>query len=168
MRARSPSSAPPEILDDGSTARTATVRPSWRHVRTSSESSEDLPTPGGPVTPTTCAGASPPSAAGATACRSAAIASSCPGARLSTRFSTDGAALRSPSRNRRPRSSPLAGIAAQPSGAPTHPPRPPLSRLVVCRLADDVALLEHAARDIDQAQVAVARGLLDTLERLWL
>ena len=35
IRARSPSSAPPERLDDGSTASTATARPRARHARTS-------------------------------------------------------------------------------------------------------------------------------------
>ena len=67
IRARSPSSAPPERFDDGSTASTATLRPPARQPRTSALSSVDLPAPGGPVTPTTCAGASPPSAAGDTA-----------------------------------------------------------------------------------------------------
>ena len=39
---------------------------------TSADSSVDLPAPGGPVTPTRCAGASPPSAAGETSASSAA------------------------------------------------------------------------------------------------
>ena len=49
------------------------LRPSARHARVSADSSVDLPAPGGPVTPTTCAGASPPSRAGATSASSAAI-----------------------------------------------------------------------------------------------
>src|SRR5436305_943771 len=75
MRARSPSSAPPVRFEVGSTASTATLRSAARQARTSSESSEDLPAPGGPVTPTTCAGASPPRAAGETS-RSRAATSS--------------------------------------------------------------------------------------------
>ena len=55
MRTRSPSSAPPLALDEGSTAITPTVLPSLRQAATSAAHSEDLPTPGGPVTPTTCA-----------------------------------------------------------------------------------------------------------------
>ena len=46
IRARSPSSAPPERFDVGSTASTATVRPSARHARASALSSVDLPAPG--------------------------------------------------------------------------------------------------------------------------
>src|SRR5439155_1350088 len=82
--------APPERRDDGSTASTATERPSARQARTSSLSSVDLPAPGGPVIPTMWAGASPPSAAGAVACRSAATSSRA--LRFSTRLSTAGAA----------------------------------------------------------------------------
>ena len=52
IRTRSPSSEPPERLEDGSTASTATVLPPSRHSPTSAESSVDLPAPGGPVTPT--------------------------------------------------------------------------------------------------------------------
>ena len=51
IRARSPSSAPPERREVGSTASTATERPRARQSATSRESSDDLPTPGGPVTP---------------------------------------------------------------------------------------------------------------------
>ena len=51
IRARSPSSAPPERLDVGSTASTATVRPAARQADVSADSSVDLPAPGGPVTP---------------------------------------------------------------------------------------------------------------------
>ena len=90
IRARSPSSEPPERLDDGSTASTATLRPRARHARTSADSSVDLPAPGGPVTPTTCAGASPPSAAGETSRSSAASSSRAAGVRVSTRFRTAG------------------------------------------------------------------------------
>ena len=53
IRARSPSSAPPDRFEVGSTARIATVGPRERSSETSRESSEDLPTPGGPVTPIT-------------------------------------------------------------------------------------------------------------------
>ena len=59
IRARSPSSEPPERRELGSTASTATERSRARQAATSWESSEDLPTPGGPVTPTICPGASP-------------------------------------------------------------------------------------------------------------
>ena len=55
MRTRSPSSAPPLDLDEGSTAITPTVLPALRQAATSAAHSEDLPTPGGPVTPTTWA-----------------------------------------------------------------------------------------------------------------
>ncbi len=54
-RVRSPSSAPPEAREDGSTAMTPTVRPSPRQAAIRAPISVDLPTPGGPVTPTTCA-----------------------------------------------------------------------------------------------------------------
>ena len=50
-----------------------------------------MPAPGGPVTPTMCAGASPPSAAGETAASSAAISGRAAGERFSTRFSAAGA-----------------------------------------------------------------------------
>src|SRR3954454_19924070 len=106
IRARSPSSAPPERRDVGSTARTATEHPSERQERTSSESSEDFPAPGGPVTPTTWAGASPPSRPGATSARSAAASDRSAAARLSTRLSAAGAAARSRSRSRAPSSAP--------------------------------------------------------------
>src|SRR5204862_251538 len=115
MRARSPSRAPPVRFEVGSTAKTATLRPALRHARTSSLSSEDLPAPGGPVTPTTCAGASPPSAVGETSRSSAATSSRPPAARCSTRLSTAGAAVRSRSRSRRPSSAPLgaAGVTVE-------------------------------------------------------
>ncbi len=51
MRTRSPSSAPPVIGDDGSTAITATVRPCSRSAAMSVATSVDLPAPGGPVMP---------------------------------------------------------------------------------------------------------------------
>ena len=101
IRARSPSSAPPERREVGSTASTATDRPRARQAPTSRDSSDDLPTPGGPVTPTTCPGASPPSAAGDRSASSVAVSARDSGERFSTRFSTAGAALRSWSRNLR-------------------------------------------------------------------
>src|ERR687895_1539620 len=107
MRARSPSREPPERLDEGSTARTATVRPRSRHSETSADRSVDLPAPGGPVTPTRCAGASPPSSEGETSARSAAAASR--SARFSITLRAVGAAERSPDRSRLPSS---AGSAA--------------------------------------------------------
>ena len=113
IRARSPSSAPPERLEVGSTASTATVRPSSRQARASALSSVDLPAPGGPVTPTTCAGASPPSRAGETSASSAAICSRAAGARFSTRFSAAGAAVRSRSRSRAPSSAPFTAPRAR-------------------------------------------------------
>ena len=51
-RIRSPSSAPFENGLDGSTETTPTLLPSARTWRTSAEMRLDLPTPGGPVTPT--------------------------------------------------------------------------------------------------------------------
>ena len=124
IRARSPSSAPPERLDEGSTASTATVRPLSRHAATSALSSVDLPAPGGPVIPTTCAGASPPSASGDTAASSAAISGRTAWERFSTRFSAAGAAARSRSRSRRPRSAPVAlahAAVAMPFRSATRP-----------------------------------------------
>src|ERR671915_1326689 len=107
MRARSPSREPPERLDEGSTARTATVRARSRHSETSADRSVDLPAPGGPVTPTRCAGASPPSSEGEISARSAAAASR--SARFSITLRAVGAAERSPDRSRLPSS---AGSAA--------------------------------------------------------
>lgn len=127
IRARSPSSEPRVRREDGSTARTATDRAPERQVRTSSESSEDFPTPGGPVTPTTWPGASPPSAAGATAFCSSATSSRAASVRFSTRFSTAGAALRSPARSRSPSSVPELGPPARPApAAPSAGEDPPL------------------------------------------
>src|SRR4051794_30000608 len=51
MRTRSPSSAPPENGDDGSTARTPTRSPRARNADTSADVVVDLPTPGAPVSP---------------------------------------------------------------------------------------------------------------------
>jgi hypothetical protein len=53
MRMRSPSSAPPENGDDGSIASTPTRRPRARNADTSIDVDVDLPTPGGPVSPST-------------------------------------------------------------------------------------------------------------------
>src|SRR5919108_5401022 len=55
IRTRSPSRAPPENGDDGSTARTPTRLPCLRYAVTSAEVDVDLPTPGEPVSPTTYA-----------------------------------------------------------------------------------------------------------------
>ena len=55
IRIRSPSSAPPENGDDGSTASTPTRCPAARWAVTRALVVVDLPTPGAPVTPTTCA-----------------------------------------------------------------------------------------------------------------
>ena len=55
IRTRSPSSAPPENGEDGSTASTPTRRPAARNAVTSAVVEVDLPTPGEPVSPTTCA-----------------------------------------------------------------------------------------------------------------
>ena len=100
IRARSPSSAPPERRDEGSTASTATVRPRARQTRASAPRSVDFPAPGGPVTPITWAGASPPSAAGPTAAASAAAAARPAGELFSTALQTAGAAARSRARSR--------------------------------------------------------------------
>ncbi len=53
IRMRSPSSAPPENGDDGSIASTPTRRPLARNADTSIDVDVDLPTPGGPVRPST-------------------------------------------------------------------------------------------------------------------
>src|SRR3954447_19046529 len=99
IRARSPSSDPPERFDEGSTASTATVRPALRHVDTRADSSDDLPAPGGPVTPTRCAPSdAPTSASSAEAC------SRPPGERSSMTLSAAGPARRSPAARRRPSS----------------------------------------------------------------
>ena len=55
MRTRSPSSAPPENGDDGSTASTPTRLPCSRNAVSSAEVVVDLPTPGDPVRPMTTA-----------------------------------------------------------------------------------------------------------------
>ena len=55
IRLRSPNSAPPEILLDGSTATTPRRRLAWIERAIRRAISELLPTPGGPVMPTTCA-----------------------------------------------------------------------------------------------------------------
>ena len=55
IRTRSPSSAPPVIGLDGSTAMTATVRPARRTSPSRAATRVDLPEPGGPVMPTRCA-----------------------------------------------------------------------------------------------------------------
>jgi hypothetical protein len=55
MRMRSPRMAPPENGLDGSMATMPTLRPSARSVRASRATSDDLPQPGTPVMPTTCA-----------------------------------------------------------------------------------------------------------------
>src|SRR5256884_3060097 len=55
IRIRSPSTAPPVYGDVGSTATTPTFRSRLRYLRTSRLIRELLPTPGGPVNPTTWA-----------------------------------------------------------------------------------------------------------------
>src|SRR5690349_7008234 len=55
MRTRSPSRAPPENGEDGSTARTPTRLPCLRYAVTRADVDVDLPTPGEPVRPTTYA-----------------------------------------------------------------------------------------------------------------
>ena len=64
------------------------------------ESSVDLPTPGGPVTPTTCPAPSPAAETSA--------AASARAVRVSSRLSAAGATLRSPAASRAPRSAPRA------------------------------------------------------------
>src|ERR1700754_2561662 len=81
IRTRSPSSAPPEKGEVGSTARTPTRRPCSRNARTSTDVDVDLPTPGGPVRPTTWA--RPPYGASA-----AATSRSCPPPDVPTPSST--------------------------------------------------------------------------------
>ncbi len=55
IRMRSPRMAPPVTGLDGSMASTATARSALRASATSADTSVDLPLPGGPVTPTSCA-----------------------------------------------------------------------------------------------------------------
>ena len=52
---RSPSSAPWVNGEEGSIESTPTVLPAWRRLAVSAPMSVDLPTPGGPVKPTTAA-----------------------------------------------------------------------------------------------------------------
>jgi hypothetical protein len=65
IRARSPSSEPPERRELGRRRASPPCAPA-RARREQAESSVDLPRPGGPGDPITCPGASPPSAAGET------------------------------------------------------------------------------------------------------
>ena len=85
MRMRSPSSAPPEKGDEGSTAMTATFSPFARRARTSASVVVDLPTPGAPVMPTTWAppvwGASAAMTSGRAGCWSSTSEMSRPTAR---------------------------------------------------------------------------------------
>ena len=90
IRTRSPSSAPPENGEDGSTASTPTRLPALRYAVTSAEVEVDLPTPGEPVSPTTYA--SPVSGA------SAAITSRSCGDAPSTREISRATARGRPSR----------------------------------------------------------------------
>ncbi len=106
IRARSPSSDPPERRELGSIASSATVLPRPRQAAIRAERSVDFPAPGGPVTPTTCPGASAPSAAGETSRISAPAWSRSSAALLSSRFSAAGAAARSRSRRRAPSAEP--------------------------------------------------------------
>src|SRR4051794_4359163 len=106
MRARSPSSEPPLRFEDGSTASTATVLSLARQRDTSADSREDLPAPGGPVTPTRWERSAPaPAPAPATAPSSAAAPSRPRGERSSIKLRAAGAAARSPAASRRPSSS---------------------------------------------------------------
>src|SRR6187200_948451 len=112
MRTRSPSSAPPVIGLDGSTATTPTDRPAALTRSISDATSVDLPEPGGPVIPTRCArpavGYSRRMAASATAVRFSTAVSS----RASARRSPPTAALASSS-PRAVGSTPVAGAASR-------------------------------------------------------
>ncbi len=124
MRARSPSSDPPDRRELGSTASIATEQSRSRQLCSSAESNVDLPAPGGPVTPITCAGASPPSAAGDTSPRRAAACSRSLGAVLSSRLRAAGAAVRSRARRRAPIAAPTPP--AEPGDTPCgRIPEPP-------------------------------------------
>ena len=116
IRTRSPSSAPPVIGDDGSTATTATDRPAARTSPISAATSVDLPAPGGPVIPTMCAppgqrveprGAPAPRRASGSRPRSGAAPA--PAGRRATRGVGE---ARSPARVRRRRRSAHASRAA--------------------------------------------------------
>src|SRR4051794_18622408 len=102
IRTRSPSSAPPENGDDGSTASTPTRRPAARSSVTRALVVVDLPTPGGPVMPTTCA---------CPACGvSAAITCRSSGEPSSTIETSRPTARASPARARATRSSTLSAL----------------------------------------------------------
>src|SRR3954462_2968489 len=127
MRTRSPSSAPPENGDDGSTASTPTRLPAARSARTSAVVEVDLPTPGDPVSPSTCACRVCGASASATS-RSLGLASS---TREISRATDRASPFRAPStsaatstarRPRRPEGAAGAGVwTAVPSVTP--PPR---------------------------------------------
>src|SRR4051812_39360220 len=132
IRTRSPSSDPPETFEDGSTARTATLRPLPRQSGSSADSSDDLPAPGGPVRPIRWdRGSIPASSSSARAC------SRPPGERSSMTLSAAGAALRSPSRRRRPSSAPSgSGRCSVPLGHQIDDVRHHLRHLEVLRGVD--------------------------------
>src|SRR5699024_5178881 len=71
IRIRSPSSAPPENGEDGSMAKTPTRLPCRRHELTRAPVEVDLPTPGEPVSPITCASPVCGASCAATSARSA-------------------------------------------------------------------------------------------------
>ena len=88
IRTRSPSSAPPVIGLEGSTATTPTERPAARTRSIREATSVDFPEPGGPVMPTRCA---------RPACGySRRMAASATGVRFSTAVSSRASARRSP------------------------------------------------------------------------
>ncbi len=133
MRTRSPSSAPPEKGEDGSTATTPTRLPSLRYSRSIAEVVVDFPTPGDPVSPTTVARAAPVA--------NAAINSRTPGRAFSTIVSARAIARGSRSATARGDHSPVDSlcatrtISASPwpppphrAAAPMPPPRRPSSR----------------------------------------
>jgi hypothetical protein len=117
IRTRSPSSAPPENGDDGSTASTATCSPRARRAATSAFVVVDLPAPGAPVSPIT---------RGAPGGRPAPLTSAC--SALARRLAAAASSLRI----RRPRPSPfsiheIARASALASLASTRSAREPMS-----------------------------------------
>jgi hypothetical protein len=95
IRVLSPRIEPPEFFDDGSTARTATRRPSRVRLEPSVSISVDLPTPGAPVIPTRIAAPAP----GARICTSARARAWWSLRRLSTSVIARASAARSPERS---------------------------------------------------------------------
>src|SRR6185369_4955780 len=135
IRTRSPRSAPPVIGDDGSTATTATARPALRTSPISAETSVDLPAPGGPVIPTTCA----PPASGYSSRR----AGSATAVRFSTAVRSRARARRSPALAAATRLAARAAASAESVSRDTLVARPGVGSQVLGHFGDRRARPEH-------------------------